>query len=105
MENRSCQTNLTTFFLLLAFFFFKSRITSFPGEAVGFVEDMENSNGLPRCLVMFSYKNRKTQTTMWGGFSLERPKVSAWRGPLKRPKLALLKSKVLILLIALLRPR
>lgn len=50
MENRSCQTNLTSFFLLVFFFFsffFKTRITSFSGEIVGFAEDTENSNGSP----------------------------------------------------------
>lgn len=74
MENRSCQTNLTSFFLLcvLFFFFFKSRITGFPVEVVGFAEDMENSDGSPGRHVMFSYENKETQTTMCGGFGLER---------------------------------
>lgn len=38
---------------------------------------MENSNGSPGRHVMFSYKKiGKTQTTMWGGFRLER----SWAG-------------------------
>lgn len=57
MENRSCQTNLTSFFLLLFFFsLFKSRITNSPSEVEGFAEDMEKSNGSPGHHVMFSYK-------------------------------------------------